>query len=65
MSKYKIIMTGGGSLLKGLDKKIEESTGIKVTVAEDALSCVARGTGSSLSSLDILETGGTFKRRLI
>ena len=60
-----IIMTGGGSLLKGLDKKIEESTGIKVTVAEDALSCVARGTGSSLSSLDILETGGTFKRRLI
>ena len=58
-----IIMTGGGSLLKGLDKKIEQSTGIKVVVAEDALSCVAKGTGSSLSSLDLLETGGTFKKR--
>ncbi|SCI34910.1 MULTISPECIES: rod shape-determining protein [unclassified Romboutsia] len=58
-----IIMTGGGSLLDGLDKRIEESTGIKVIVAEDALSCVAKGTGSSLSSLDLLETGGTFKKR--
>ena len=58
-----IIMTGGGSLLKDLDKKIEQSTGIKVVVAEDALSCVAKGTGSSLSSLDLLETGGTFKKR--
>ncbi|MGL5693185.1 MAG: rod shape-determining protein [Peptostreptococcaceae bacterium] len=58
-----IIMTGGGSLLQGLDKKIEKSTGIKVIVAEDALSCVAKGTGSSLSSLDLLETGGTFKKK--
>ena len=58
-----IIMTGGGALLKGLDKRIEDATGIKVLVADDALSCVARGTGSSLSTLDILETGGTFKRR--
>ena len=58
-----IIMTGGGSLLTGLDKKIEKSTGINVVVAEDTLSCVAKGTGSSLSSLDLLETGGTFKKR--
>ena len=56
-------MTGGGALLQGLDKKIQESTGIRVSVAEDALSCVAKGTGSSLSSLDLLEMGGTFKKR--
>lgn len=58
-----IVMTGGGALLRNLDKRIEESTGIKVVVADDPLSCVARGTGSSLSTLDLLETGGTFKRR--
>lgn len=58
-----IIMTGGGSLLYGLDKRIESRIGIKVIVSEDALSCVARGTGSALGSLDLLETGGTFKRR--
>lgn len=58
-----IVMTGGGALLKNLDKRIEEATGINVIVADDPLSCVARGTGSSLSTLDLLETGGTFKRR--
>lgn len=58
-----IIMTGGGSLLYGLDKRIESRIGINVIVSEDALSCVARGTGSALGSLDLLETGGTFKRR--
>lgn len=58
-----IIMTGGGSLLYGLDKRIEQRTGIKVIVAEDEISCVAKGTGSALGSLDLLETGGTFKRR--
>lgn len=58
-----IVMTGGGALLRNLDKRIEKATGIKVMVADDPLSCVARGTGSSLSTLDLLETGGTFKRR--
>lgn len=58
-----IIMTGGGALLYGLGKRIEERTGIKVIVAEEPLSCVAKGTGSALSSLDLLETGGTFKRK--
>lgn len=58
-----IVMTGGGALLRNLDKRIEEATGINVIVADEPLSCVARGTGSSLSTLDLLETGGTFKRR--
>ncbi len=57
-----IIMTGGGAMLKGLDRRIFESTGIEVTVAEDPLSCVAKGTGLSLDSLDLLETGGNFKK---
>jgi len=49
-----IVMTGGGSLLWGLDKLISEKTGINVRVAEDPISCVALGTGKALDSLDIL-----------
>ena len=59
ISESGIIMTGGGALLYGLDKKIEERTGIKVKIADDPLSCVAKGTGESLSALSILESGGT------
>lgn len=58
-----IIMTGGGALLYGLDKRIEEKLGIKVIIADEPLACVAKGTGSALGALDLLETGGTFKRR--
>lgn len=50
-----IVMTGGGSLLDGLDKLIEKRTGIPTYIAEDAVSCVAMGTGMSLESIDILE----------
>ena len=58
-----IIMTGGGSLLYGLDKRIEERTGIKVIVANEPLSCVAAGTGKALSSIDLLKSGGTFNKK--
>ncbi len=58
-----IIMTGGGSLLYGLDKIIEQRTGITVTIADEPLSCVAKGTGIALGSIDLLETGGSFKRK--
>jgi len=40
-----IVMTGGGSLMYGLDKMIKEKTGIDAVIAEDAVSCVAIGTG--------------------
>jgi len=40
-----IVMTGGGSLLYGLDKLIRERTGINTIIAEEAVSCVAIGTG--------------------
>jgi rod shape-determining protein MreB len=40
-----IVMTGGGSLLYGLDKLLKEKTGINTIIAEEAISCVAIGTG--------------------
>lgn len=50
-----IVMTGGGSLLYGLDKLISKRTGIPVYIAEDPISCVALGTGKALESLDVLQ----------
>ena len=43
-----IVMTGGGSLLHGIDRRISKATGLNVTVANDALVCVARGAGRAL-----------------
>ena len=50
-----IYMTGGGSLLDGLDKLLQEKTGINVMIAQDTVSCVALGTGKALDNLDILD----------
>ncbi|WPX08571.1 rod shape-determining protein [Anaerocellum danielii] len=50
-----IVMTGGGSLLWGLDKLISEKTGIPTRIADDPVSCVALGTGKALEALDVLE----------
>lgn len=47
-----IVMTGGGALLSGLDRLIAEDTGIPVVVADDPLTCVARGAGQALEMLD-------------
>ena len=52
-----IVMTGGGSLLYGFDQLLTRVTGIKTRVAEDAVSCVAIGTGKSLDNLDMLREG--------
>ena len=52
-----IVMTGGGSLLYGLDKLLKERTGITATVAEDAISCVAIGTGRYIEYLSETKTG--------
>lgn len=43
-----IVMSGGGSLLRGIDRLLSEETGMPVQVAEDPLTCVARGTGIAL-----------------
>ena len=50
-----IYMTGGGALLDGLDKLIQEKTGINVMIAQDTVSCVALGTGKALDNLDALD----------
>ncbi|HPF01154.1 MAG TPA: rod shape-determining protein [Bacteroidales bacterium] len=47
-----IYMAGGGSLLRGLDKRIEQKTKLKVHVAEDPLRAVARGAGIALKNFD-------------
>ena len=62
ISNSGIIITGGGALLHGIDKRIEERTGIKVIVAEYPKSCVAIGTGKALDELDRLE-GNSLNRR--
>lgn len=47
-----IVLTGGGSMLYGLDELIKRSTGIPAIIADDPLSCVALGTGKALEYVD-------------
>ncbi|GAQ24075.1 MULTISPECIES: rod shape-determining protein MreB [Tepidanaerobacter] len=54
ISERGIVMTGGGSLLKGMDKIISTRTGIPVIIAENAISAVAIGAGKALENLDML-----------
>ena len=56
-----IYLTGGGALLRDLDKRIMDETGLPVYVAEEPLTCVARGGGKALElvdrhALDLLST---------
>ena len=47
-----IVLAGGGALLAGLDRRVAEATQMPVHVADDPLTCVARGTGIVLQELD-------------
>ena len=60
-----IVMTGGGSLLNGLDKLISKRTSIPVYVAQDAISCVALGTGKALEHIDLLNDADINSNRKI
>lgn len=50
-----IVLSGGGALLKGLDKKLAEETGLPIIVADDPLKAVAYGAGRVLDELDLLK----------
>ncbi|WP_088042886.1 rod shape-determining protein [Bacillus sp. EAC] len=50
-----IVLTGGGALLRNLDKVISQETNMPVIVAEDPLDCVAIGTGKALDNIDIFK----------
>jgi rod shape-determining protein MreB len=50
-----IVLAGGGALLCGLDRRISEATQMPVHVANDPLTCVVRGTGVVLESLDVMQ----------
>jgi len=50
-----LLLTGGGSLLKGLDRVIAKATSIPVRVSDDPLTAVVRGTGILLEKIDLLK----------
>ncbi|MDQ2993366.1 MAG: rod shape-determining protein [Pseudomonadota bacterium] len=56
-----MVLTGGGALLKDIDRLLMEETGLPVIIAEDPLTCVARGGGRALELMDKL--GGEFLAR--
>lgn len=51
-----MVLTGGGALLRDLDRLLMEETGLPVIVSEDPLTCVARGSGMALEKIDQLES---------
>ena len=54
-----LVLTGGGALLKNIDKLISKETGLPVQIAEDPISCVVLGTGKAL------DEGQTFSNLLV
>ena len=52
-----IVMTGGSSLLRNLDRLLSKETGMPVYVSDDALACVALGTGIAVENIDIYQSG--------
>ena len=57
ISQNGIVLSGGGSLVWGMDKLIEARTNIKTHPADDAASCVAYGTGKALDWLNDMQEG--------
>ncbi|HMM71917.1 MAG TPA: rod shape-determining protein, partial [Rhodocyclaceae bacterium] len=49
-----MVLTGGGALLRDLDRLLMEETGLPVVIADDPLTCVVRGSGTALEKMDVL-----------
>ncbi|ADG83715.1 rod shape-determining protein [Thermincola potens] len=60
-----ICMTGGGSLLNGLDTLLSKETGLPVYVADDPLSCVALGTGKALNMINVLSVNNRGTKKVV
>ncbi|OXM15354.1 rod shape-determining protein [Paenibacillus herberti] len=58
-----IVLTGGGALLRNLDKLLSRETGMPVIVAENPLDCVAIGTGRALENIHLFKTKGSSRSR--
>lgn len=63
ISNAGIVITGGGAMLYGIDKRVEQRTGITCYIAENPMDCVAIGTGKALDSLLILENAALNRRK--
>ena len=59
-----IMLTGGGSLLEGIDRIIVKETGMPVNIAENPLDCVANGTGMALDSIEVLKKSVYTSKRI-
>ena len=57
-----MILSGGGALLRNIDQRISQAIGVPCFVADDPLTCVARGAGVVLDSLDIFKQSIMSKR---
>jgi len=50
-----IVLTGGGALLRNLDKRLNKETGLPIIIADDPLSSVVLGSGQALEDIDVLK----------
>ncbi len=57
ISENGIVMSGGGSLIQGLDRLVQSKTGITTTIVDDAVSCAAYGAGKMLQKLGDMQDG--------